>query len=41
MGGTCSCPGYDLYVIRADGTGRVSFDISGMPGGGLLPDWID
>lgn len=31
--------GYDLYVIRPDGTGRASLDIAGLPGG-LLPDWI-
>ena len=32
--------GYDLYVIRPDGTGRASLDIPGMPGSGLFPDWI-
>jgi Tol biopolymer transport system component len=32
--------GYDLYVIRPDGTGRASLDIQGMPRGGLFPDWI-
>jgi len=32
--------GYDLYVIRPDGTGRASLDIRGMPRGGLFPDWI-
>jgi TolB protein len=31
--------GYDLYVIRPDGTGRASLDIAGLPGG-LFPDWI-
>ena len=32
--------GYDLYVIRPDGTGRASLEIRGMPGSGLFPDWI-
>ena len=32
--------GYDLYVIRPDGTGRASMDIEGIRGG-LFPDWID
>jgi TolB protein len=32
--------GYDLYVIRPDGTGRSSLDIPGMPGSGLFPDWV-
>jgi hypothetical protein len=32
--------GYDLYVIRPDGTGRSSLDIPRMPGSGLFPDWI-
>jgi Tol biopolymer transport system component len=32
--------GYDLYVIRPDGTGRASLDIQEMPHGGLFPDWI-
>jgi Tol biopolymer transport system component len=32
--------GYDLYVIRPDGTGRASLDIEGIRGG-LFPDWID
>jgi Tol biopolymer transport system component len=32
--------GYDLYVIRPDGTGRTSLDIQGLPRGGLFPDWI-
>jgi Tol biopolymer transport system component len=31
--------GYDLYVIRPDGTGRTSLDIQGLRGG-LFPDWI-
>ena len=31
--------GYDLYVIRPDGTGRASIDIHGLQGG-LFPDWI-
>jgi len=31
--------GYDLYVIRPDGTGRASLDIEGLRGG-LFPDWI-
>jgi TolB protein len=31
--------GYDLYVIRPDGTGRASLDVEGLPGG-LFPDWI-
>jgi TolB protein len=31
--------GYDLYVIRPDGTGRASLDIEGLAGG-LFPDWI-
>ena len=31
--------GYDLYVIRPDGTGRASLDIQGLRGG-LFPDWI-
>jgi Tol biopolymer transport system component len=31
--------GFDLYVIRPDGTGRASLDIGGLPGG-LFPDWI-
>ena len=33
--------GYDLYVIRPDGTGRSSLDVSGLAGSGLFPDWID
>jgi hypothetical protein len=33
--------GYDLYVIRPDGTGRASLDIAGLPGSGLFPDWIE
>jgi Tol biopolymer transport system component len=32
--------GYDLYVIRPDGTGRTSLHLEGLRGG-LLPDWID
>ncbi|HEY2966360.1 MAG TPA: hypothetical protein VGJ99_08775 [Actinomycetota bacterium] len=32
--------GYDLYVIRPDGTGRASLDLEGLRGG-LFPDWID
>jgi Tol biopolymer transport system component len=32
--------GYDLYVIRPDGTGRASLDVDGLHGGGgLFPDW--
>lgn len=31
--------GFDLYVIRPDGTGRASIDLPGLRGG-LLPDWI-
>ena len=31
--------GYDLYVIRPDGTGRASLDIEGLRGA-LFPDWI-
>lgn len=31
--------GYDLYVIRPDGTGRASLDIAGLSGG-LFPEWI-
>ncbi len=31
--------GYDLYVIRPDGTGRASLDVDGLRGG-LFPDWI-
>jgi Tol biopolymer transport system component len=31
--------GYDLYVIRPDGTGRASLDVAGLRGG-LFPDWI-
>ena len=31
--------GYDLYVIRPDGTGRASLEIRGLRGG-LFPDWI-
>ena len=31
--------GYDLYVIRPDGTGRASLEIEGLRGG-LFPDWI-
>jgi Tol biopolymer transport system component len=30
--------GYDLYVIRPDGTGRASLHIDGVSGG-VLPDW--
>jgi Tol biopolymer transport system component len=33
--------GYDLYVIRPDGTGRASVDIPGFSGSGLFPDWIE
>jgi Tol biopolymer transport system component len=33
--------GYDLYVIRPDGTGRASLDVAGLPRGGLFPDWIE
>jgi TolB protein len=32
--------GFDLYVIRPDGTGRVSLEIAGLSGG-LFPDWIE
>jgi Tol biopolymer transport system component len=32
--------GFDLYVIRPDGTGRASIDLPGLRGG-LLPDWTD
>lgn len=32
--------GYDLYVIRPDGTGRASLDVVGLRGSGLFPDWI-
>jgi len=31
--------GYDLYVVRPDGTGRTSLKIPGLRGG-LFPDWI-
>jgi Tol biopolymer transport system component len=31
--------GYDLFVIRPDGTGRASLDIQGMTLGALFPDW--
>jgi Tol biopolymer transport system component len=31
--------GYDLYVIRPDGTGRASLHIRGASGA-LLPDWV-
>jgi Tol biopolymer transport system component len=31
--------GFDLSVIRPDGTGRASIDLPGLRGG-LLPDWI-
>jgi hypothetical protein len=31
--------GYELYVIRADGTGRATVHVEGFPGGGLFPDW--
>ena len=31
--------GYDLYVIRPDGTGRASLAVAGLTGG-LFPDWI-
>jgi Tol biopolymer transport system component len=31
--------GFDLYVIRPDGTGRASVDIPGVSGA-LFPDWI-
>jgi Tol biopolymer transport system component len=31
--------GFDLYVIRPDGTGRASLEIDGLRGG-LFPDWI-
>jgi Tol biopolymer transport system component len=31
--------GFDLYVIRPDGTGRATVEIDGI-GGGLFPDWI-
>ena len=31
--------GYDLYVIRPDGSGRASVDVHGVAGG-LLPDWV-
>jgi Tol biopolymer transport system component len=32
--------GYDLYVIRPDGTGRTPLDITGVPSG-VFPDWIE
>jgi Tol biopolymer transport system component len=33
--------GYDLYVIRPDGTGRTSLEVPGIPGReGAFPDWI-
>lgn len=32
--------GYDLYVIRPDGTGRASLDIAGLTDG-LFPEWIE
>ena len=32
--------GYDLYVIRPDGTGRASLELEGLSGG-LFPDWIE
>jgi Tol biopolymer transport system component len=32
--------GFDLYVIRPDGTGRATLKIDGLPDGGLFPDWI-
>ena len=31
--------GYDLYVIRPDGTGRATVQVEGFPGGGIFPDW--
>jgi hypothetical protein len=31
--------GFDLYVIRPDGTGRASVDLRGVSGA-LHPDWI-
>ena len=31
--------GYDLYVIRPDGTGRASVEVDGLADG-LFPDWI-
>ncbi|HZD18502.1 MAG TPA: hypothetical protein VE669_10205 [Actinomycetota bacterium] len=31
--------GYDLFVIRPDGTGRASVDIAGLSGA-LFPDWV-
>jgi TolB protein len=31
--------GYDLYVIRPDGTGRASIDAAGLRGG-QFPDWV-
>jgi Tol biopolymer transport system component len=32
--------GYDLYVIRPDGTGRTSLEVRGVPGReGVFPDW--
>jgi Tol biopolymer transport system component len=31
--------GYDLFVIRPDGSGRASLDIAGLSGG-MFPDWI-
>src|SRR5262245_62445706 len=31
--------GFDLYVIRPDGTGRASVELEGLRGG-LFPDWI-
>lgn len=38
-GRTLLVSGYDLYVIRPDGTGRASLEIDGLRGG-LFPDWI-
>jgi Tol biopolymer transport system component len=32
--------GYDLYVIRPDGTGRASLNVGGIAGG-LFPDWTE
>jgi len=38
-GRTLLVSGYDLYVIRPDGTGRATLDVDGLLGG-VFPDWI-